>query len=91
MMAVTIPVSDSTRFLNCEIPMYYMNRLEEANTVIGMNQIENIYATISLMENKSSKKSRIEHLTRININKCVYWCLQHGTPVLPILTNSFNI
>lgn len=91
MMAVTIPVSESTRFLNCEIPMYYMNRLEEANTVIGMNQIENIYATISLMENKSSKKSRIEHLTRVNINKCVYWCLQHGTPVLPILTNSFNI
>ena len=70
------------RFLQIDVPMYFLNRLEESNIVMGMNQIENIYSTITLMENKSSKKSRIEHLTKVNVGKCVQWCAQHSVPVL---------
>jgi hypothetical protein len=73
------------RFLHERLPMYYENRLHEANVVIGMNQIENIYATLGLMENKQTKKARIEHLIKVNLNKCVYWCLQYGVSVLPAL------
>jgi len=74
-----------TRFLHGPLPMYYINRLHEANVVIGMNQIDNIYATLGLMENKQTKKAKIEHLIKVNINKCVYWCLQYGMAVLPAL------
>ena len=73
------------RFFDIPLPLYYLNRLEESNVVIGMNQIENIYSTITLMENKTSKKSRIEHLIKVNISKCVHWCMQHGVPILPSL------
>jgi 23S rRNA U2552 (ribose-2'-O)-methylase RlmE/FtsJ len=73
------------RFLHERMPMYYINRLHEANVVIGMNQIENIYATLGLMENKQTKKARIEHLIKVNLNKCVYWCLQYVVSVLPAL------
>jgi len=73
------------RFFAMGLPLYYLNRLEESNIVIGMNQIENIYATITLMENKTSKKNRMEHLVKVNVAKCVHWCIQHGVPILPSL------
>lgn len=73
------------RFFAHPLPMYYLNRLEESNIVIGMNQIENIYATISLMENKASKKSRMEYLIKTHVAKCIHWCAQHNVPILPSL------
>lgn len=79
------PSTPIYRFLTGSIPMYFMNRLHESNIVIGMNQIDNIFTTLSLMENKQTKKARIDHLVKVNINKCIHWCLQHNVPIMPSL------
>jgi cap1 methyltransferase len=79
------------RFFVNPLPMYYLNRLEESSIVIGMNQIENIYATISLMENKMSKKSRMDHLVKVNVAKCIYWCMQHNVSIHPVLAQQRGV
>ena len=68
------------RFFSFPIPMYFMNRLDESNIVIGMNQIENIYTTLTLIENRIARKSKIDILIKMNITKCMYWCMQHKIP-----------
>ena len=90
-MCITPVEKTVRRFLNVEMPMYFMNRLEESNMVIGMNQIDNIYVTITLMENnKNTRKVRIDHLIRVNVIKCTQWCLQHSIQVLSSLNNTLT-
>jgi hypothetical protein len=57
-------------------------KLEEYNSTFGQQQIENIYATISLIENKDfkNKNNKINELNKINIQKCVNWCMKFGLP-----------
>lgn len=89
-MHITPVTRPLKRFFDFALPYYFLNRLEESNTVIGMNQIDNIYTTIMLMENKNTKKAKIEQLTKMNIAKCVQWCLHHSIPILPSLSSSLT-
>ena len=65
-----------SRFLNLEIPSYFLSKLEEYNAIIGQKQIENIYDTISLIDNKH-KQEKIDKLINSNIQKCIHWCIKH--------------
>jgi hypothetical protein len=69
-------------FLNKPISYYFTMKLEEYNSTFGQQQIENIYATISLIENKDfkNKNNKINELNKINIQKCVNWCMKFGLP-----------
>jgi len=66
-----------SRFLNIQIPYLFTNKLEEYNAIFGQKQIENIYYTISLIDNKH-KQDKIDNLIHSNIQKCVIWCLKHN-------------
>jgi hypothetical protein len=80
LMAVFAGFSPSTppptRFLDIPIPYIFIKRMEECNAVIGQQQLDNIYTTINLIDNKH-KNEKIEYLKKINIQKCIYWCIQH--------------
>jgi len=70
----------SSRIFRFEIPRYFTLKLEEYNMILGQQQIETIFSTIILMDTPN-KKSKIEHLIRLHIHKCVQWCHLHGEPV----------
>lgn len=67
------------RFLNInvKIPSFYISKLEEFNAIFGQQQLENIYQTITLIENKQ-KNDRIENMVKSNIQKCIHWCTKYN-------------
>lgn len=67
------------RFLYLNIPYIFIKRIEECNAVIGQQQLENIYTTINLIDNRH-KNEKIEYLKKINIQKCINWCIEHDMP-----------
>jgi 23S rRNA U2552 (ribose-2'-O)-methylase RlmE/FtsJ len=65
------------RFLTIPISYYFTTKVEEYNAIFGQQQIENIHYTISLIENKY-KQDKIDNLIKINIQKCIQWCLKNN-------------
>ena len=60
-----------------ETPSYFfLQKLEEYNTIFGQRQMQNIYNTMTLMENKH-KFDKIDTLIKTNVNKCIEWCIKH--------------
>jgi hypothetical protein len=56
---------------------YFVSKIEEYNAIFGQQQIENIHYTISLIEHKY-KQDKIENLIRMNLQKCIQWCIKHN-------------
>lgn len=77
------------RFLSIPIARWFYMKLEEYNSIFGQQQIENIHYTISLIENKH-KQEKIDNLIKINIQKCIQWCIKHKVAYQPTL-NATNI
>ena len=74
------------RFLNIPICYYFINKLEEYNGILGQQQIENIHYTISLIEHKY-KQDKIDNLIKINIQKCIQWCIKNDIEHNNIISN----
>ncbi len=64
--------------IESQIPYYFYKKIEEYNAVFGQQQIENIHATLSLIENKTTEK--IENITKFHIQKCMQWCEKYNIP-----------
>lgn len=73
-----------SRFLRIPIPTFFLNKLEEYNSIFGQQQIENIQNTIILIENKH-KNERIENLLKMNIQKSTNWCIKYAVPHYAII------
>ena len=71
------------RILNINIPNYFLNKIEEINTLLGQYQMENISCTFTLI--KSNNVTKIDNYKKNNLNKCVKWCTKHNLPI-----NKFN-
>jgi 23S rRNA U2552 (ribose-2'-O)-methylase RlmE/FtsJ len=69
------PESVCKRWISVPIPMYFLYRIEECNSIFGQQQIENIHHTLSLI-GKNIKSDKIEHLIKTNIHKCIQWCIR---------------
>jgi hypothetical protein len=74
------------------IPLFLYNKIEECNSIIGQTQIENIYNTLSLIENKY-RAEKIDSYIKNHIQKCVNWCIRHRLEYNPqtILEEPVNI
>jgi hypothetical protein len=79
-----------SRFLNIPISHCFLSKLEEYNAIFGQQQIENIYFTISLIENKF-KQDKILHLIKVNIQKCISWCTKYNIAYHNLSSISTNI
>lgn len=64
--------------MNINIPYYFINKIEECNSIFGQIQIENIISTLNIIENYRNDK--IETLKRNNIAKCISWCQKYNLP-----------
>ena len=72
------------RFLSVPLSISFTSRLEEFNAIFGQQQIENIYYTLALIENKH-KQERIDALIKANSQKCVNWCIKHNVIYFPLV------
>ena len=73
-----------SRFLSIPVSYFFTSRIEEYNAIFGQQQIENIHYTISLIDNKN-KQEKIDNLIKVNIQKCVAWCMKYN-----VLHNIFS-
>lgn len=67
------------RFLNIPLSCYFMCKMEEYNSIIGQQQIENIHQTLTMIENAESRE-KINSLIKTNVKKCIFWCSKHNIP-----------
>lgn len=59
------------------IPLFLYSKIEESNSIIGQTQIENIYNTLSLIDNRN-RSDKIDYYMRNHEQKCINWCIKHG-------------
>ena len=63
--------------LNTNIPLFYINKLEESNVIIGHYQLDSIYTFINHIKNIQPNKSlqdKIDFIIKTNIQKCIRFC-----------------
>ena len=65
------------RFLNIDISLHFISKLQEYNAIFGQQQLENIYHTFTIIHNKS-KMDKYQSNIRNNILKCINWCNKYG-------------
>jgi hypothetical protein len=61
------------------ISYYFLNKIEESNTVIGQQQIAAYIQIINIFNNKN-RDDKIETLKRHHIQKCIQWCEKNKIP-----------
>lgn len=61
---------------NTRVPLYFINKLNELNIILGHKQIENIEQLIYIMKNKY-KNDKISMLKKQHILKCINWCKKY--------------
>ena len=66
-------------FVKDEIPYYFINKIEEANIIVGQQQLESLNQIVSILKNKN-KEDKIETLKKNNLQKCVHWCEKYRIP-----------
>jgi hypothetical protein len=69
------------RFLSVPIPFFFLNKLEEINTIFGQVQLEQIHAILLLIGNKF-KQEKIQYFGKTNEQKCLDWIHKHKIPFL---------
>jgi hypothetical protein len=78
MLATTEGELQAFRFLKRNLPLLFTSRVEEYNAIFGQQQIENIYFTLSLIDNYKYKQDKVDALIKANVQKCVLWCIKYG-------------
>ena len=64
------------RILSDPIPFFFLNKLEEINTIFGQVQLEQIHTIFLLIGNKF-KQEKIQYMSKINAQKCMEWINKH--------------
>ena len=67
-----------SRFINFPLSYLFLNKIEDINAIIGQQQLENILATLHLVEN--NKPERLDSIKKNNIQKCIQWCTKNKLP-----------
>jgi hypothetical protein len=76
--------NSSHSFHNIEIPIFFLNKLEEFNIITGQQQLNAYNQIINLVKMKN-KEDKIENYKKINVQKCISWCEKYKIP-----SNKFN-
>ena len=72
-----------------DIPYYYVNKIEEYNAIIGQQQIEYIFSTLSMINN--NKYNHFNEIKNIHIQKCIGWCKKFKLPYNKISNYGMNL
>jgi hypothetical protein len=69
--------SELPQIIENGIPLFFQNRLEEINAILGYQQLE-VYDQMINLSNNKNKIEKMETITRHHIQKCVQWCEKHN-------------
>lgn len=61
------------RFLSLDTSLFFTIKLQEYNAIFGQQQLENIYNTFAIINNKN-KFEKYSNNIKNNIIKCIHWC-----------------
>tara|TARA_Y100000389_G_C17457304_1_gene519051 strand:+ start:854 stop:2011 length:1158 start_codon:yes stop_codon:yes gene_type:complete len=67
---------DISSILEGSLPLCFINRLEEINSMLGQQQLESIFTTISIIETPDNK-DKLFSLKTQHVQKCINWCVKH--------------
>lgn len=73
------PSLNISSILSCELPVYFLNKVEDINVVFGQNQIDILHQIINLANSKS-KDEKIDNLQKHGIQKSCQWCEKFDVP-----------
>lgn len=73
-----------------QLPMFFKNKMDECNTIIGQQQLENMYRVLEIIENKknntiidiSSAYIYPKQPHRANMRNSILWCEKYGVEYL---------
>ena len=66
-------------FLDCEIPYYFLTKIDDMNIIMGHQQIESLDMIINIIKNKN-REDKIETIKKTSIQKSVSWCEKYKIP-----------
>ena len=66
-------------FLDCEIPYYFLTKIDDMNIIMGQQQIESLDMIINIIKNKN-REDKIETIKKTSIQKSVSWCEKYKIP-----------
>jgi hypothetical protein len=61
------------------LPIYFVNKIEEANIMVGHQQLYVMDQLISIIKNKNIDE-KLETLKKFHIQKCIQWCDKYKIP-----------
>ena len=62
-----------------ELPMYFLNKIDDINIIVGQQQLEAVNQIINMLKSKNIE-DRIEIMKKNNIQKSVNWCEKFKIP-----------
>ena len=70
------------------LPYYFTSKLEDFNATLGQQQIENILATLNIIDNSNAfnKLDKLEPIKKQHIDKCIAWCQLYQLPYNKVLS-----
>ena len=74
--------------LDIKYPYKFKQNIEEINSIIGGQQIDNIQTTVRFIENKERRSEKIQQKKDSNIQKCISWCIKNNIPYNRIQQNT---
>ena len=69
-----------SEFLDIKMNHFFINKIQEINSIIGNKQIKNILTTMKLIENNEKKNEKIASFKNENVQKCISWCIKNNIP-----------
>lgn len=66
-------------FLPHDLPMYFVNKIDDFNVILGQQQLENINQMSNIIQ-LGNTQEKIEHLKKINFQKLQLWFDRNNVP-----------
>jgi len=73
------PILNIQTIIKPELPMYFLNKIDDINIIIGQQQLEAVNQIINMLKSKNIE-DRIEIMKKNNIQKSVNWCEKFKIP-----------
>jgi 23S rRNA U2552 (ribose-2'-O)-methylase RlmE/FtsJ len=69
-----------TGIFNIEIPLIFLDKIKEINSITGQTQIEHIQHVLSYLLDEN-RNTNLDNIKRSYLLKCIKWCKKHHLPV----------
>lgn len=63
--------------LEYDVPLYFLNKIEEINVILGQQKLDLIYQNINTLKANKNKIEKLEIMKKNNISKCIKWYIKN--------------